>query len=134
MSSTIYAANRMLNYEFGGTSYTPPATWYFGLSTTSTGYSGSSATEPTDGAYARVALTNNKTNFSTSSSGSLINNVDIVFNQSSGSFGTIVDLDMWDLGAGGNIWHYQALSSPRIVSGSSVVKFLAGSLSISMAP
>ena len=130
MSSTTYASNKILNYEFGGTTYSLPATWYFGLSTTSTGSSGSSATEPTD-TYARVGITNNHSNFSVSVTGSLVNSGSIVFPQSSGSWGTITDVGIWDLASGGNCWHYQSLGSSRIVSGSSIVQFLPGSLTIS---
>jgi hypothetical protein len=133
MSTALYAINKYLNYEFGGTSYTPPATWYIGLSTTSTGSSGSAATEPTDPGYARVAVTNNHTTgFSTATAGSLVNSGSIIWNQSNVSWGTIVDIVLYDLSSGGNVWHYQALSSPRAVSGSSVVQFLPGALTISM--
>jgi hypothetical protein len=46
----------------GATSYSP-ATWYFGLSTTTPNDDGSNFTEPSSGSYARVAVTNNTTNF-----------------------------------------------------------------------
>ena len=133
MSTALYGMNKNLNYNFGGTSYTPPATWYIGLSTTSTGSSGSAATEPTDATYARVAVTNNHTTgFSVATTGCLVNSGSIVFPQSSGSWGTIVDVVLYDLISGGNVWYYQALSSPRAISGSSVVQFLPGALTISM--
>ena len=32
MPATIYTINNILNYDFGSTAYTPPATFYFGLS------------------------------------------------------------------------------------------------------
>ena len=131
MAFTIYGGNKFLNKQFGGTDYTPPATFYFGLSTTAIGYSGSSASEPTDSAYARIAVTNNKSYFSTATTGSLTNSGSIVFAQSSGSWGTITDVGIWDALSGGNCWHYQALGSSRIVSGSSIVQFLPQSLTIS---
>lgn len=40
-----------------------PATWYLGLSTTAPNDDGTGFTEPVGGAYARVAVTNNATNF-----------------------------------------------------------------------
>ena len=64
MPATNYAINKILNYSFGSASYIQPATWYIGLSTTTlsaTNTSGSTATEPSDAAYTRVAFTNNKT-------------------------------------------------------------------------
>lgn len=46
----------------GATSYSP-ATWYLGLSTSTPNDDGTNFSEPTGGAYARVAATNNVTNF-----------------------------------------------------------------------
>ena len=40
-----------------------PATWYFGLSTTTPNDDGTGFTEPSGGGYARVAKTNDATNF-----------------------------------------------------------------------
>lgn len=50
--------------QFGGGATTwAPATWYLGLSLTAPNEDGSSFTEPVGGSYARVAVTNNATNF-----------------------------------------------------------------------
>jgi len=131
---TIYYANKDLNLNFGGTTYTPPATWYLGLSLTDPGYSGSAVSEPTDPSYARVAVTNNHSNFSVSTAGSLVINVDVVFPESSVPQGTITDLLFWNASSGSNLCYYQPLPSPRSVSGSSIMRFLANSITVSQAP
>ena len=73
MSITYTSANSALDKFFGAANFTPPATLYFGLSTTAISIDGTGATEPSGGSYARVAFTNNKTNWGVASNGSLTN-------------------------------------------------------------
>lgn len=47
----------LLNHVFTDPAYTPPATWYIGLSSTTPTRSGSNFTEPSGGSYARVSTT-----------------------------------------------------------------------------
>ena len=54
---------RILDSAFGGTAFTPDATLHIGLSSTDPGETGSTQTEPSGNGYARVAVTNNTTNF-----------------------------------------------------------------------
>lgn len=62
----IYDRDRIIaDGQFGGGSSTwAPATWHLGISYTTPAKDGSGFSEPTGiGSYARVALTNNTTNF-----------------------------------------------------------------------
>lgn len=130
---TFYASACILNNVWGSTPYTPPATWYVGLSTQHVSSSGSNVLEPSAGAYARVAVTNNKSNFSVAASGSLTNLTDITFPESTSSWGTIQDVAIFDgSGPSANIWFYQALTSPRTVDVSTTMSFSASALTISM--
>ena len=104
MAITYFSANKLLDYNFGGTSYTVPTTQYFLLSTTSPAIDGSGVTEPSGGSYARVAFTNNKTNWGTASNASLTNSSAIQFTESSASWGTIVSVGLSDASSGGNLW------------------------------
>lgn len=55
---------KIADSQFGGGATTwAPATWYLGLSTTTPNGAGGGFTEPSGGSYARVAVTNNATNF-----------------------------------------------------------------------
>lgn len=63
MALTNYTDGKILDQIFGGTAWSPPATLYFGLSTTTIYADGTGITEPSGGLYARVAVTNNVTNF-----------------------------------------------------------------------
>ena len=69
MAITNYTSNKILNYNFGSTSYTVPATIYIGLSSTALAFSGTGYTEPSGGNYSRVTEANNKVNFSTAANG-----------------------------------------------------------------
>jgi len=60
MNVTNYHKAQVLNYVFGATAYTPPSNWYLGVSTSLIDEDGI-ATEPTDAAYARAAIVNDKT-------------------------------------------------------------------------
>jgi hypothetical protein len=130
MSSTNWARNKNLDKQFGAVDYTPPATYYVGLSTTNISVTGSNATEPSGAAYARVALTNDKTSFTYSSSGCIVNSASIIFAESSGSWGTAVNLGLWDALTSGSIWYYTAIT-PLVIQTLTTVQFSASSIAIS---
>ena len=63
MSFTNAEELRILGKEYGATDYTPDGTLYAALFTTVPADDGTGGTEATGGNYARVAVTNNTTNF-----------------------------------------------------------------------
>ncbi len=132
MAITNHMANRILDYNFGSTSYTVPPILYIGLSTTALSSSGGGYTEPSGAGYARVAYANNKTNFSISSNGLLTNLVSVIFNESTASWGTVTYVFISDAASGGNILYYEALNTPRAVATNTTIMFSPNALSISM--
>lgn len=132
MSQTYFAGNKILDYNLGATSYTPPATYYLGLSTTTIAVDGTGATEPSGGAYARVAITNNKSNFAVAALSSLTNATAITFVESTLSWGTITYIFLADALTSGNIYYYEALSMPKTVQSATTVYFSIGSLTFNM--
>lgn len=102
--------NQLADFIFGGVSLTPPATYYIAIATAALDRTktGSNFSEANYGGYARVAFTNDKTNFGnaaadvngsvvlnaaeirfpTLASGSMTTNQLVILNASSG--GTIV--------------------------------------------
>ena len=132
MSITYYSANRLLDRNFGQTSYTVPTTMYFGLSTTSIQIDGTGATEPSGGNYARVAVTNDKTTWGTAANGALTNSVAVTFPESSTSWGTITQVFIADASTSGNIWWFDTLSPARQVQSSTTVLFAIGSITVQM--
>jgi hypothetical protein len=132
MSATIYARNKMLDFNFGSTAYTPPANFYLALSQTSISSSGSAITEPVGASYARVQIPNTKGYFTLATSGSLVNSAAIAFPQSSGSWGTVLDIALMDASSSGSCWYYTTLSSPRIVQDLSTISFSASAITFSI--
>ena len=90
MAGTYFSFNKILDRNFGGTAYSAIATMYFALSTTSPSIDSSGFTEPSAGAYARVSLVNDKTNWGTAANASLTNSAAVTFIESTASWGTIV--------------------------------------------
>lgn len=129
---TYTSSNKIIDYNFGGTTYTVPTTLYFGLSTTAINIDGTGATEPSGGSYARVALTNNKTNWSVASNGIITNSTAITFPTSTASWGTITYVAIWDALTVGNIWWYDALTPSRSVASSTTVLFAIGAVTVQM--
>lgn len=132
MAITYYSGNRVLDYNFGNTSYSPPATYYFGLSTTTINIDGTGATEPSGGAYARVGLTNNKTNWGNASNASLTNSAAVQFTESTASWGTITYVFLSDASTSGNIYWFDALSPARTVASATTVLFAIGAITVQM--
>ena len=132
MAITNYTSNKILDYNFGSTSYTVPATIYIGLSTTALSFAGAGYTEPSGGNYSRVAVTNNKVNFSIAANGTLNNQTQIIFPESSAAWGTITYVFISDSPTGGNVLYYEALTTPRVVATNTTLLFSAGAMTIAM--
>lgn len=124
---TYYSANLINDRLLGSSALTPPATYYLGISTTSTQKDGTGITEPIDGAYSRIAVTNNKTNFDTSSLGSLSNLVEFEFSESTVNWGVITNWFLSDASTGGNIWFQGSLALSRNVESQTVLVLPVGS-------
>ena len=121
-----------MDLNFGLTAYSAPATYYFGLSTTTIQIDGTGATEPSGGAYARVGLANNKTNFSTASNAALTNSTAVTFVESTASWGTITYVAIWDALTVGNLWWFDVLTPARSVASATTVLFAIGSITVQM--
>ena len=132
MSITYTSANKILDYNLGATSYTTPATYYVGLSTTVIGIDGTGATEPSGGAYARIAVTNDKTNFNVAATGALTNAAAIEFVESTDSWGTITYVFLADALSAGNIYFFEALPVAKRVQDDTTVLFDIDALTFSM--
>lgn len=128
---TNFAANKILDYNFGSSSYSIPSTWYIGLSTTSINQDGLGATEPSGSGYLRVGVANDKsTGFSAASLSKLFNLQQVSFAESTTSWGTITYIFLSDSQSGGNIWFFEALNPSRQVGAQTQVIFPANRLEI----
>jgi len=133
MSYTYLSSNKLCDYAFGNTAFSNLGTYYIGLSTTTILADGSGATEPSSGAYARVAVANNKTTFSSAVNGALTNLITISFAESTASWGTITYVFLAAAGTTGvtDIWYYEALPTPKAVASQTTVSFAPSAITVS---
>lgn len=115
-------ANAVLDFEFGSGT---PTTLYCALSTTTPASDGTGFTEPVGAAYARVAVTNNATNFPAAASKTKHNGAAITFPTASGSWGTITWAGWYDASSGGNFRGAGPLGTPKAVASGDTLTFAA---------
>ena len=137
---TTYLCNKILDYIFGKTTYTPPTTLYFALYTANPTKAGNDGTEVVIGrnAYARASCTNNTTNWNDADSATKTNKTDIVFATPTSAYdgngwGTITAVAIFDAATGGNMLEAVILTSSKTVGTGVVVKFKAGNLTVTEA-
>jgi len=131
-SLSDFAELEILDHLFGPGAYTAPATLYISLFTTAPSDSGG-GTEVTGGSYARVAVTNNPTNFPAASAGSKSNGTVITFPTPSANWGTAVAIGIHDAASAGNLIAWATLATNRVINnGDGAPKFAAGALVVTL--
>jgi hypothetical protein len=132
-----YLENRVLDHFLGGVASTAPATVYVGLLTTapndaSTSGSLSPGVEVTGGSYARVAVTNNATNWPAASGGAKANGTAITFPAPSANWGVVVAFIIADVASGaGNILYWGLVTPNKTVNnGDPAPSFAIGDLDV----
>ena len=118
-SKSDYLENKLLDLILGNVSYTIPTTLYFALFTVAPSDSGG-GTEVTGGSYARVAVTNNTTNFPAASGGSKGNGTAITWPTATASWGTVLAVGVFDAASGGNLLFWTTISSKTVDSNDTV--------------
>lgn len=124
-----YLENELLDHWLGAAAYTAPATVYAALFTATPSDSGG-GTEVTGGSYARVAVTNNATNWPAASGGSKSNGTDITFPQATADWGTVVAFALFDAPTSGNMLVWGPLTASRAVNSSDTPSFATGTLTV----
>lgn len=109
-----YLRDKINDHLHGGPDYTRPATTYFALMTAVPSASGG-GTEVTGGSYARVAFSNNSTNWPASSGQTKQNASTIDWGTATAAWGTIVAIAEYDASTGGNLLTFALLGSPIVV-------------------
>ena len=135
MSFSNYLENKVLDHLFGATIYTPSSTLYIALNTgvpAPGDDAGAGFLEPSGNAYARVSMTNNKTNWTTASSGALENATAITFPTATGNWGTVTHFGIYDNSSGGNILGSGALTISKTITSGDTASFASGALDISL--
>ena len=137
MSKSDYMELKVLDLV-GGVTFTAPATVHIALYTTAVPSDASTGTTPaggavevTGGSYARVAVTNNATNFPAASAGSKANGTVITFPVPTAAWGVVVGFAIVDAATGGNILYKGAISPNKTINnGDPAPSFASGALTI----
>jgi hypothetical protein len=132
MSFSNYLELELLDHVWGNSAYTAPATLYVALSTTTPADDGTNFTEPSGNAYARVAVTNNTTNWPNAAGGAKANGTAITFPTATGSWGTVTHFGIFDASSGGNCLGTGALSVSKTITSGDTAAFSAGDLDITL--
>lgn len=133
---TTYLANKINDNTFGNTAYSVPATLYIALftdSNTPTQRNAGTVTETTYTNYARVAVTNNTTNFPNSSAGSKTNGATFTFATCGASGATLTAFGVYDASTAGNLLAWGDLTASKTVANGDTPSFSSGQLTISQA-
>src|SRR5215467_1853133 len=131
---TNYLDQALTKLLFSNTAYTIPATWYVALSTTTPTQGASpNFTEPSGNAYARVAVTNNSTNWQPISSQpasgyTMQNNTIVTFATATGTWGTVTYFGVFDASSGGNLCGYGLLTASQAITTGIAPSFAVGAL------
>lgn len=129
MSWTNYLANKMLDHIFTDSAYAPPATLYWGLSTTTPAADGTNITEPGSNNYSRVAVA--AADMSAASGRSKTNSAELSFATPSGSWNTCTHAVLFDASTSGNALIIVDIADRTISSGDSP-KILASGITHSV--
>ena len=136
MAFSNYLQEALLDLVFGDQAWTVPATLYVGLSSTAPAADGTGITEPSGGAYARVAVANNTTNWPSATvsggSSSVSNGTAIPFPTATADWGTVDYYFIADAATAGNVLGFTALTSSQTISTNDVASFAVGTLVISL--
>lgn len=123
----------VLDHVFGAATYTPPATLYVALYTVIPTDANASGTEVTGGSYARVAVTNNLTNFPAASAGAKANGTAITFPAPTANWGIVVGFAIYDAATAGNELAWGAITPNKTVNnGDPAPSFAIGDLDITL--
>lgn len=112
-----------------GAGFTKPATVYVALYTAAPSDSGG-GTEVTGGAYARVAVVNNATNWPAAAAGSKANGTTITFPTATADWGDLTHWAALDASSGGSVICWGSLGAVTTVLSGSTPSFAPNALTI----
>lgn len=140
-SMSNYLENKLIDFLFRGGSFSPPATLYVALCTSSPSDSstGSTISEVSGGNYSRQSITSNTSNWSTTNgdngatssgtNGTTGNSNTVTWSGVTWT-GTVTDIAICDAATGGNVLFYASLASAKTVASGDSISFAANSLTI----
>jgi len=128
-SKSDFLENELLDHVLGNAAYAAPATVYVGLYTAAPTDAGG-GTEVTGGSYARVAVTNNATNWPAAAAGAKANGTAVTFPTATASWGTVVAFGIFDAATAGNLLYWADLTVSKTVGSGDTAEFAVGDIDI----
>lgn len=132
MSFGDFLELELLDHVLGNSAYTAPVNVYVALSTTTPNDDGTSFTEPTGGAYARVTVANNITNWPAAAAGAKSNGTKITFPTATASWGTVTHFALYDAVTAGNFLMAGALTTAKTIGNGDTAEFAIGDLDVTL--
>jgi len=133
MSFTDFLETEILDHIFTDAAYSPPATLYLALSTTTPTEAGGNFTEPGGGSYARVGHGAGEMDAAASGDPSSKDNGSTInFAQATASWGTVTHFGVFDASSGGNLMMFGALTTSKTIDNGDQARFNAGDYSITL--
>lgn len=126
-SKSDFLELELLDHVLGAAVYTAPGTVYVALYTAAPTDAGG-GTEVTGGSYARVAVTNNVTNWPAAAAGAKSNGTVITFPTATANWGTVTSFAILDASSGGNFLYWATLTTNRDVLSGDTPSFAVGTL------
>lgn len=120
--------NAVLDAHLGASATLLPATVYIGLLKADPSDDGSGVVEPTGGSYARVAVSNNGTNWPAAAGGVKSNAGAVSFPTPTADWGECTHVGVFDAASAGNLRMSGPLGAPRNVLNGDNISFGAGEL------
>lgn len=119
----------ILNHAFGKATWTPPATYYLALSTTTPTDAAGNFTEPVGGSYARVHALAADWNSASSTAPTVLTNANsLAFPAATGSWGTCTYLGLYDASSAGAFTWFGALAVAQSITTGATLSFAAGAI------
>ena len=115
----------ILNWTFNASSVTRPTSWYIGLFTSDPG-EGQGGTEVSGNGYARQTAT-----FTVSGNTGTTSNT-IEYPASTGAWGTITHIAVYDAETSGVQIAYAALTTPKTIATADILRIPAGDIDITL--
>lgn len=128
-----YWSNKSLDLVVGAQAFTAPVTLYVALYTVAPTATSASGTEVTGGSYARVAVTNNLTNWPAAVAGAKSNANAIVFPTATADWGSVVAAAIYDAASAGNELYFGTLTQNKTISNGDTAQFATTSLALTEA-
>lgn len=124
---------KVLDHILTDPAWTPAATLYIALSTTTPDDTGASFTEPSGNAYARVSTA--AADWSAASGtapAQKTNTATKTFPAATGSWGTVTHFALFDASTAGNMYLWGALTTSKAIGNGDTASFGAGALILQM--